>query len=161
MKWAALILVVVITSCSVNNHYYKDGDKWIPQDFNPAKDVLLIEHYPGKEKWSKSMEEFVEKHYKWQYVIVDKKDILGTIGKYADRQKYKFAILWTNESSTSSSTFSGGGTTYMYSGMQLDMAGHFLDRIIGKEYPMTRKINNYGWQGYVPFFNTIIRHFKN
>lgn len=151
MKSAALILLVAFTSCNVNKHSYSDGAKWIPTDFNPAKDVLLVEHYPMKEKWNASMAQFLGKRYTWKYEIVDKETILGSKGKYADRQIYQFAVMWINEESPSHSTFSGGGTTTSFSGSQYDMGGHFLDRYTVKEYPTTKKYNNYGWKGFVPF----------
>lgn len=161
MRKIALFLFVAFSGCSINNHSYSDGNKWIPQDFNPAKNILLVEHYIGKEKWNTALVEFLDKHYRGKYEIVDKADILGNQGKYADRNKYQFAILWAEVGSISHTSFAGGSGTTNFSSPQIDDYGHFLDRSSGKEYPTTKRYNNYGWKGYVPFFNTIIKHFKN
>jgi hypothetical protein len=160
MKQFLLLLLIVISSCNISNRSYSDGAKWVPSDFEPSKSTLLVEHYPGKEKWNTSMKNFLDKKYSGKYEIVNKEDILAINGKYTDTKVYKYAVLWRVIGSISHSSFSGGGTTTNFSSPTIDYSGHFLDRATGKEYPVTKKYNNYGWQGYVPFFNSVIKYSK-
>lgn len=161
MKRALLFLLFFVTACSVNNKYFSDGKNWIPADFDPAKSMLLVERYPGKEKWNASVQEFLDKKYQGKYEIVSKEDILAINGKYSDTKVYKYAVLWGIVGSTSNSTFTGGPSVdYMYTNRKVDFYGHFLERATGKEYPVTKKYNNYGWKGYVPFFNSVIKYSK-
>ena len=163
MKKYILLLLILFTSCNISKHSYSDGAKWIPAEFNPSKYVLLVEKYPRKEKWNDAMKEFLDKHYSGQYEILDEKTILANDSKYSD-EKYKYAVMWKEIGGISSSnrtTFTPGGSmTNYYSGPRLDINGYFRDRTNGKDYPETKKYNNYGWQGFVPFFNTIIKQSK-
>ncbi len=71
---------------------------------------------------------------------------------------YKYAVLWGTIGGVSHTSFSGGGTTTNFSSPTIDYSGHFLDRAAGKEYPVTKKYNNYGSLGYIPFFNSVIKY---
>ena len=160
MKRSILFLLVFMSSCSASNKYFSDGKKWIPADYDPAKSVLLVEHYPGKEKWNTSMTNFLDKKFPGKYEIVEKENILAINGKYSDTKVYKYAVLWGEVGGRSHTSFSGGGTTTNFSSPTIDFSGHFLDRATGKEYPVTKKYNNYGSLGYIPFFNSIIKYSK-
>ncbi len=160
-KYLFLFFIIVLGACTPNHKFFKDGANWIPPDFNPSKGVLLIVTYPGKEGWNSDMTDFVEKHYGGKYEVVDEKTIKSDQGKYADKDVYRYAILWRINNGKSSSTHNYYSpstiTTVSYSDPQLDWYGHFFDRQTGKEYSETRKINNYGRKGYIPFFNSIER----
>lgn len=163
MKQSLLLLLIVISSCNVSNRSYSDAAKWVPSDFDPSKYVLLVEKYPGKEKWNKAMIQYIDKHYPGKYEIADKENILSTEGKYRD-PKYKYAVMWKELGSLSSSnrtTFTPSvTTTTYYSDPKYDINGYFRDRTSGTNYPPTKKYNNYGWQGFVPFFNSVIKQSK-
>jgi len=160
MKQSLLLLLIALSSCNISNRSYSDAAKWVPSDFEPSKSALLVEHYPGKDKWNTSMKNFLDKKYPGKYEIVNKEDILAINGKYSDTKVYKYAVLWGTIGGTSYTSFSGGGSTTNFSSPKIDYSGHFLDRATGKEYPVTKKYNNYGWQGFVPFFNSVIKHSK-
>jgi hypothetical protein len=160
MNRSFLVLLIIISACSANNKYFSDGKKWIPANFDPAKSVLLVEHYPGKEKWNAQMIDFLDKKYTGKYEVLDKAGILAINGRYSDTKVYKYAVLWGTLGGTSHTSFSGGGTTTNFSSPTVDYSGHFLDRAAGKEYPVTKKYNNYGSQGYIPFFNSVIKYSK-
>lgn len=160
MNRSILFLLIFLTACSANNKYFSDGKKWIPADYDPAKSTLLVAHYPGKEKWNTSMINYLDKNFPGKYEIVNKEDILAINGKYSNTKVYRYAVLWKEIDGTSYTSFSGGGRTTNFESPRIDYSGHFLDRAMGKEYPVTKKYNNYGSQEYIPFFNSIIKYTK-
>jgi hypothetical protein len=143
-----VIASLLFSACSISKGTYSDATKWIPSDFDINKGTVLIETYPGKEKWNESMSTFVEENYPGKFVIADKKDIENKTGKYNDFTKYRFVFKWSTETSwRATSTFS-----------QVDWYGRIYDRSSDKLYPTTRKTNNYGWKGYIPFINSIVKY---
>jgi len=76
---------------------------------------------------------------------------LAINGKYNDTKAYKNEVLWGTVGGTSHTSFSGGGTTTNFSSPKVDYSGHFLERAGGKEYPVTKKYNNYGSLGIFHF----------
>ncbi|HEY9340643.1 MAG TPA: hypothetical protein VIQ23_03615 [Hanamia sp.] len=163
MKQYLLLLLIVISSCNISNRSYSDAAKWVPSDFNPSKYVLLVEKYPGKEKENNAMKEFLDKHYTGKYEITDKESILSPEGKYADK-KYKYAVMWKvldGLSRSNRTTFTPSVTTTIYySDPKYDINGHFRDRATGTDYAETKKYNNYGWKGFIPFFNSVTKYSK-
>lgn len=163
MKKYLPLLLIALSSCNISNRSYSDAAKWVPSDFQPSKYVLLVEKYPGREKWNNAMKEYLDKHYSGKYEITDKENILSTDGKYAD-QKYKYAVMWKELGGLSSSSHitytPATTTTTYYSDPKYDISGYFRDRTTARDYPPTKKYNNYGWQGFVPFFNSIIKYSK-
>lgn len=147
-----------MTGCSVNNKYFSDGRQWIPDDFDPGKTTLLVEHYPGREKWNDEMMNYLASKYPGKYEVVSKDQIIAMKGKYSDTKVYKYAVLWGAFGGTSFNTFTGGTTVNYYQSTKIDFYGHFLDRTSGKEYPITKKYNNYGSKGYIPFINSVVKY---
>jgi hypothetical protein len=141
----ALLLIPAFTSAQ---RTFSDADKWIPADFNPARYTLLIETYPISSKAEGKMEEYLGKNYPWPYEVVTENAIKNTTGKYADTSKYRFAFVWRTDNSTYGGRY------------DVDPNGNFYDRTTKKDYPTTRKINNYGQKSYMPFFNSIVKHFR-
>ncbi|HET7115698.1 MAG TPA: hypothetical protein VFI29_04375 [Hanamia sp.] len=163
MKQYFPLLLLAISSCNISNRSYSDVAKWVPSGFDQSKYILLVEKYPGKEKWNNAMKEFLDKHYSGKYEITDEKNILSTESKYADK-KYKYAVMWKvldGLSNSNRTTFTPATTTTTYySDPKYDINGYFRDRASGTDYPQTQKYNNYGWQGFVPFFNSVIKYSK-
>ena len=164
MRQSFFLVVLIITSCSAGHHSYSDAANWVPVDFDPAKNVLVVETYPIKEKWNNSMRELLYKHFAGKYEIADEQSILSPTGKYSDTKKYRYAVLWRvihgGTSSTHQSFSPGTIMNTTYHDATLDINGYFRDRANGKNYPETKKYNNYGWQGFVPFFNSVIKESK-
>ncbi len=153
MKPTLLIVLIafIFSGCSVSKASFSDASKWIPDNFNPKNNILLIEPYPISEKSNRAMQDFLNKNYAGRYEIVERKDMLKKTGKYADTKRYQFAFTWKKMVS-----FRHGTT----GSRDIDPNGSFYDRSIDKEYPTTKKTNNYGQMSYVPFFNSITNHFK-
>lgn len=141
--------LVTLTNCSVSNNAFSDASAWIPQDFDPKKTTLLIEKYPGSEKINREMEKHLSENYPYKYVIADYETITSKKGKYDDLKKYPFAFVWRGER-----------MQLKRSVYNSDPDGNFYDRISGKNYPTTSKYNNYGHYSFIPFINSIVKHFQ-
>jgi len=142
----SILLFISFSACSPGNRSFSDGSKWIPAEFDMNRETLLVEKFPGKDRLTQDMDEFLAKHYPGKYVIVSKEEIADKSGKYGDLTLYRFAFQWKV---TSRYNFSNGFTDY-------DPDGKFYDRSTDKLYPTTKRINNYGNRSYIPFFNTIV-----
>jgi hypothetical protein len=151
----ALFFMMAIAS-SASHKTFKDADNWMPQDFNPNKGTLLVETHPVNRKQNDRMLEFLQKNYPYPYEVADSNAINSKEGKYADTKKYPFAVTWKVKKSWQASPIGGTGRDMPV----YDLYGNFVDRTTGKVYPTTKKINNYGQIGYIPFFNSITGHFK-
>jgi hypothetical protein len=143
-----LLVFLIIPAFTSAQHTFSDADKWIPTDFNPTKYTLLIETYPINAKAENKMEDYLSKTYPWPYEIVTGDIIKNNSEKYADTSKYRFAFMWRTDNSRYGGPY------------DVDPNGNFYDRTTKKDYPTTRKINNYGQKSYMPFFNSIIKHFR-
>jgi hypothetical protein len=144
-------IVFILSACSFSKASFSDASKWIPDDFNPKTNILLIERYPMSAKSNIAMQDFLDKNYAGRYEIVDKKDILNRSGKYPDTKLYQFAFTWK-----ATVSYRRG----MSGSADVDPNGSFYDRANDKQYPTTKKTNNYGQKSYIPFFNSISNHFK-
>ncbi len=142
------LFCISFCACGPGNRSFSDGSKWIPSDFDMHSETLLIEKYPGKDRLTQDMNDYLTKHYPGKYVIVSKEEIANKSNKYADLSVYRFVFQWKF---TARYNFSSGFTDY-------DPDGNFYDRSIDKHYPTTKRINNYGQRSYIPFINTIVNY---
>ncbi len=101
------------------------------------------------------MLDYLAQNYPGKYEVMDRKAILNKTGRYADAEKYRFVFLW--EKHYTDKTYAGSNFTYH----DVDPNGHFYDRSSDKQYPTTKKYNNYGNKSYIPFFNSIIKYTGN
>lgn len=151
MKPFFIFLIAGITffNCNVSNKSFKNGDKWIPDNFDPKTTTLLIEIVPLR-GYNEKMISFLGKKYPYRYVVVSKQDINNKKGKYSDTKAYPFALLWTTNSRMSTA----------YNGMNIDLDGYFLDRVKNYSYSPSKKTLNYGGKGFAPIINTIVNKYK-
>lgn len=147
-SYLLFFVAVIFCSCFPSRWHFSDADNWIPGNFHPSKNILLIEEFPYR-KANEAMIKFLSEKYPGQYEVLDKTTILSKKGKYADTVKYQFAFLWKKET-----TFKANGFN------DVDPYGSFYDLYNNRAYPTTHKINNYGDRSYIPFFNSIIKHFE-
>lgn len=158
MKFTVLLAFILLLTGCVAHRSFSDASKWIPADFNIQKDFLLVQTFPVSRKTNEKMTAWLAQNYPGHYEIVDKSTIYGKSVKYTDTRKYRFAFVWGSITETikgSNPNPNGFGNLHYY-----DYNGNFYDRSVGKEYPTTRKYNNYGGKAYIPFFNSIIKHFR-
>ena len=154
--FSILITCFFISGCSISNKSFSDAKAWIPENFNPNRDFLLIERFDITKRSNAEMQEFLQKHYTGHYAIEDRETIMSKRGKYGDFNKYRFAFLWALRSKDHPGGAAGSGSVLQ----DIDPYGSFYDRSIDKKYPSTRKINNYGNKAYIPFFNSIMNNSK-
>jgi hypothetical protein len=145
-----VIFFMLAIASSPKNMSYSDSDKWIPNNFDPNSSILLIQKHPLNDKQNKKMEAFLEKNYPYRYEVVNEGFIYGGLGKYIDRSLYKYAISWKFESNYSAASKQ----------MNYDLYGYFIDLNTKQKSNTTKRINNFGQLGYVPFINSIIKKFK-
>ena len=132
-----LILSLALSSCVFGKLTFSDGKYWIPRDFHPIDNILLIEQYPDKDI-NGEMLKYLMKNYRGKYEIVSPNMVLNKTGKYADTELFKFAFLWEKKD----------GLT--------KPIGHFYDRSLNKVYPSTTKNNRYQIKNaYKSYINTI------
>jgi len=140
--WISILLSMTFFSCVFGKLTFTDGKDWIPKDFHPKTDILLVERYPT-ESLNEEMVDYIRKNYRGQYEVVEKEMILSKTGKYADTDKYTFAFLWETKDN---------GTKPI---------GHFIGRVINKHYPSTTKTNRYQTKNaYKSYIDTIDLFYK-
>jgi hypothetical protein len=148
---------IIAVASSHKNAAFKDVDNWIPQDFNPTNNVLLIETHPVNNKQNERMIEWLEKNYPYRYEVVNKGVIENKISeKYSDTKTYPFGVEW--ELLGHRVTTQLNGQTHFET--EWDLYGNFIDRSSNKVYKSTRKNNVYGQTAYIQFFNSVLGKFK-
>ncbi len=132
-----LVFICMFSSFSGDVKPYTNGDKWIPADFDPRQGVLLVLNFSIKEnpnaylkkaqdKATNEMKEVMAAGYPYKYEFVSKEDLKGS--KYADLDKYRFAVVDGNTYTMSIGSGSGGSSSNVF---------HIYDRKLDKHYPDT------------------------
>jgi len=155
-SFATLCLLCSSFNGKCQNWTFKDYEKLVPPDFNPKKDFLLIETFPVNAKSNERMKEWLQKNYPGAFAVVDVNLIQGKDNQYSDLSKYRFAFVWDGWSVVESHYTNGNSFVYKHR----DPMGHMLDRSTNTNYPTTKKYNNYGDYAYIPFFNSIMKNYK-
>jgi|ERR1043165_4062704 hypothetical protein len=112
IKSLSALLVLTCILCSFGNDPFKDTT-WIPKDFDGRNGVLLVEiiklNIPDKQndKQNEKAKELMQQLYPYKYEFATSEDIMNG-SKYADKKKYRWALMYS--SSTSTSTLTKGGT---------------------------------------------------
>src|SRR4051812_11928484 len=120
-----MFFFIVAVASSHKDATFKDADNWIPSDFNPNKNVLLIQKHPVNNKQNERMIEWLEKNYPYRYELVDVPDLKCKSGKYADSKTYPFAVEWNLHASQATHFGPNGQSS---SSTQYDLCGNFIDR---------------------------------
>lgn len=138
------------SGCVFGKLTFSDGKNWVPKDFHPKTDLLLIQAFPTDKTINTEMISYLKKNYRGQYEVVEKEMILDKNSKYADTELYRFAFLWD---------------TKIMNGIDKNEntkpIGYFYDRSINKTYPSTTKSNSYQPRNaYKSYINTIDLFYK-
>jgi len=107
--------------------YKKNEEHWIPEEFNPKTDLLLIQESDLNEREEKAVLNFLEKEYPHSYEIVGK--LYNSDSAYSDRQKYRFAAVVSKLKRTMPSKYGRKDLIYYI----FDV--NFYDRLEKKTYP--------------------------
>lgn len=78
-KFPVLLLLLLCYTLSGHSQIFgkltfSDSKNWIPTDFNPKNDILLIEEYPDN-TINEKMVNYLKKNYRGNYEIVSKEMI--------------------------------------------------------------------------------------
>lgn len=151
-----LLLMLVITfssGCLIKNISFKNVEDWLPNNFDPNKTVLIEPQIMGESE-TKKMTTFLKAHYPYPFEIATRESIRSDTGRFADKVKYPFGILWGSTRSYKDywRDASIGGKWCMY--------GYFVNRSDTTIYPSTPQNNNYRLHAYIALFNSITNKFK-
>lgn len=134
---------------------FSNGQKWIPENFEPSKTVLLVEKLDVSERQTKKMEDYMSEKYPYKYEFVSLSTIKTTTGKYADTKLYKYALVISSHLTTYTHT-DGSASAMRTTGYDFN----FYDRSNDKEYPSTTKSSGYPIMTFEPVINTIVKKFE-
>lgn len=126
-KIIPLLILLTLSALSIvagpSNKHFFNGEKWVPEDFDPTTTTLLIKNFSytytnkkGKtvvvfEKEQAKLEKFMKENYPYPYEFTD--DIHDD--KYKNGQKYHYAITWGSNTTTySNGTAISGINCYLY-----------------------------------------------
>lgn len=142
---------------------FKNAADWIPADFDSRKSTLLIEKFvwhdaKKAQKVNDDMKEYAQQHYPYKFELVDGENI-GDAAKYADKDKYRYALMMSDKMHTTHSTNMNTG---MSSSRSLDVFDfHIYDRKLDKHYPVTTKYSSLVMLTFRPVIITIADHLKD
>lgn len=153
-----LILISGIPSFAFSQKTLKNGDKWIPADFNPKTTILLVEAWSGiqEEKGIAKQENYMDKMYPYKYEVVPFETIKKREGKYANTKIYKWALIST--ANATALTKANGASTNTGVLTSVDRDFNFYDRENDKNYPPTNKSQGPFKQTFQVVINTIVKH---
>jgi len=148
---------IILGSCNTSKKTFTNGEKWIPNDFEPAKTILLIEKFTISQRVEQNMEEYVKGKYPFKYEFVSLETIKNKTGKYSDTKLYRHALVISSHTSHLSqaegAATSGGLTTTGFD-------YNFYDQDKQKPYPSTGISNSYIMMTFKPVINTIVKKYK-
>jgi len=137
---------------SPSHHTFKNGAKWIPSEFNPNKQVLLVEKL-AHDNTEEKAEAYMAEKYPYKYQFVPAGDIYNS-DKYSDLEKYRFALVrWKDEFSMTTEYSNGSSRTV--SGQGTDFG--FYDRKLKKMGPKAGKGSSNVLMTFKPIINTIVK----
>lgn len=157
-----LLLICLLSSFGGEEKTFKSTD-WIPEDFDARKSVLLVEVidlrvYPKvNEKLNVKAKEIMEELYPYKYEFAEGSVIeeVGGNGKYEDKDKYRWALMYTSGSKTMGQYGGSGGMTVNSSDF------HLYDRLNDKHGKNTGNSNSYIQNVMRPTVATITKYLKD
>lgn len=147
----------LITSCNPSKKTFGNSEKWIPQDFNPSKTILLVEKFKVSDKAEQKMEDYMSETYGNKYEFVDLSVIKNRDGKYANTKLYKYALVISSHTNTITKA-EGASTSGGLRVTGFDF--NFYDRELDKNYPPTKRASSYAIMTFKPVINTIVKKFE-
>jgi hypothetical protein len=157
-SFLVLTFIIGIASSAFSQKTLKNGDKWIPADFNPKNTILLVEAWSGiqEEKGISKQEDYMDKMYPYKYEVVPLETIRKREGKYANTKIYKWSLVSTTN--VTALTKSNGASTNTGVLTSVDRDFHFYDRENDKNYPETNRSQGPFKQTFQVVINTIAKH---
>ena len=160
LKSISAIAAVFFVLCSFKGEIkpFKNTE-WIPKDFDTRNGVLLVQeaafNVPPKQnqKITGDMKEIMQQNFPFKYEFAPTSEI-SSDGKYADKDKYRWALVTTSIKFTSQH-FDG----------TLDMVVnavdfHIYDRKNDKKYAPTKHSNSFVKPVMAPTVVTLVKYLK-
>lgn len=146
---------LIAIASSPSKKTFDNSVQWLPKDFEPSQTVLLIEKFDLSDKQQRIIEEYMAEKYPYKYEFVSLYTIQNKEDKYADTERYKYALVITGHTYTSEEVNTGkrGPTVTGF-----DYYFHNRDR--NRNYPPTGKNSSYISMTFKPIINTILEKFK-
>jgi hypothetical protein len=146
IQTTAVFLFITTVAVSASKAQNRNGVQFTPSDFDPKKQILLVAEMPSlkdpdgrHEGATRKLDKAMKANYPYKYEIVSMKDIAEPTGKYADTSIYKYALISSLSSytSTTTTTVARGTNSHSVSPSanvtSIDFA--FYDRVTGSRYP--------------------------
>lgn len=127
--FVAFIIVLTYGCVSPMKSFNTNSNGWKPSDFKPQNGILLIERVTPKAQ-QKKIEDYMAKDYPFKYEFVDIKDLEANEKKYADKNTYRFALVYSYSTQT---LHENDITRKPLNVGAFDF--NFIDRLNNKEYP--------------------------
>lgn len=155
-----LLILVTLSSCSFSAKTLRNGDTWIPNDFNPKNTILLVEEWYGRKK-DKAIEQqinYMDEKYPYKYEVVPLSKIKNKEGKYANTKLYKYALV--SSRTTTPLTKAQGASTNTGALNDVSVDFRFFDRENDKNYRTTHRSQGPFKQTFQVVVNTIAKKFE-
>ncbi len=146
---------IIAIASNPSKKTFKNADKWIPDDFNPSKTILLVQKFTISENAESKMEEYMSEKYPYKYEFVSLQTIRSKEGKYSNTSLYKYALIITSHTTTSRDMQTGkpGPTVTGFD-------YNFYNRENDKNYPATNKSSSYAIMTFKPVINSIVKKYE-
>jgi hypothetical protein len=154
---ATALFFIIALACNPSKKTFGNSEKWIPEDFNPEKTVLLVEKFTISKKEEQKMEDYMSEKYSYKYEFVSAATIRNREGKYADTKLYKYALVISSET-THYTKMEGAATSSGLTVTGFDF--NFYDRESDKNYPKTKKASSWASMTFKPVINSIMKKFE-
>ncbi len=174
MKRINLLFVLIMTIVGMSSFkgddkvYNVDRDKFVPTDFDTRNGVLLIQDFmiynrQGKangnfKKANDKMKAHMAEVYPYKYEFVDEKNLNDS--KYADKDKYRYVIMWTNYVSAGQTKYNPSSGSFSTSSSSSSNSFHVYDRKNNKHYLTGGYPTAYAIKNFIPTINTIVKLLK-
>lgn len=150
----AILAVLLIASCGTSKKVLKNGDKWIPAEFDAKNTILLVENWDGlgKSKGISEQKKMMTEKYPYKFEVVPSTTIKSRAGKYADTKLYRWALM----STVSYDKISVAGGTGTQTTVNRDFNFHYREN--NKSYQSTRRSQGSYKRTFPVVINTIVQH---
>ncbi|MBP6430449.1 MAG: hypothetical protein KA319_01680 [Ferruginibacter sp.] len=152
-----ILFTILLAGCNPSKMTFGNSEKWIPQDFDPSKTILLVEKFKVSDKAEQKMEDYMSENYGNKYEFVDLSVIKNREGKYANTKLYKYALVISSHTNTITKA-EGASTSGGLRVTGFDF--NFYDRELDKNYPPTKRASSYAITTFKPVINTIVKKFE-
>jgi hypothetical protein len=141
-----VIAIGFISGCSPATHTFNNSSDWLPAEFNPRTDYLVIDNAGFPQNQISKMIRFMKEKYPYKYSFVPS---LMLTEQVADPKIYRFILLNSAGVVTIPSMSVPAGS--------FDF--HFYDRLTKTKYPDTKRGSSSPFITFEAIINTILEKY--